>query len=247
MSSTSMLTFDNTQTGGDVTSNNVVVRFAKHVFNFDTESKNEMMNLCQYILLALLPLSLLTKCLERYIPPANEDNSSLQLGLEIALQMIVLFLGMLFIHRAICFVPTYSGERYANVNIIGSVLIGILLILTIQSKFTDKVLLLHERAMDAWAGTNNAGNKKKRRPATGSDMTHGGTTAINTDMSAQLASITPSVSTAPINSNNTVSQPTPLSALVQPSQIQQNGALDVWEPIAANAATCTAFGNSVSW
>jgi hypothetical protein len=57
--------------------------FFKHVFNFDDESKAEILNIIQYALLAIIPIVILTKSISRFIPEAEEDKGSLEITLEI--------------------------------------------------------------------------------------------------------------------------------------------------------------------
>lgn len=45
--------------------------FFKHVFNFDSDSKAEMLNIIQYALLALIPIIILNKLMQKYIPEAS--------------------------------------------------------------------------------------------------------------------------------------------------------------------------------
>ena len=87
--------------------------FFKHVFNFDEQSKAEMLNIVQYAVLALIPVVILNKIMQRYVPEADDEKGSIEISAEILAQVIAMFLVMLIIHRIITFVPTYSGEKYA--------------------------------------------------------------------------------------------------------------------------------------
>ena len=63
--------------------------FLKHVFNFDDDSKNEVLNLIQYALLAIIPILLLNKGISKVIPEADEDKSSLEIVAELIIQTII--------------------------------------------------------------------------------------------------------------------------------------------------------------
>ena len=71
--------------------------FFKHVFNFDEESKAEMLNIVQYSVLALIPVVLINKIMQRFVPEADEDKGSLEITSEILAQVIVMFLVILLI------------------------------------------------------------------------------------------------------------------------------------------------------
>ena len=92
--------------------------FFKHVFNFDDESKSEILNIIQYALIAIIPVVLLNKTIGKYVPEADDKKGSLEISAEIIIQVIVTFIGLLLIHRIITFIPPYSETKYPDFNII---------------------------------------------------------------------------------------------------------------------------------
>ena len=50
--------------------------FFKHVFNFDDDSKSEILNTLQYILLAIIPVVILTKTIGKYVPDADDKKGN---------------------------------------------------------------------------------------------------------------------------------------------------------------------------
>ena len=86
--------------------------FVAHVFNFDEDSKIEMMNIVQYTLVGVIPVILLNKTMQKYVPEADDEKGSAELLAEISIQLIVMFIGILLTHRIITFVPTYSTVKY---------------------------------------------------------------------------------------------------------------------------------------
>ena len=92
--------------------------FLKHVFNFDDESKGDILNLLQYIFIALIPIVLLNKSMQKYVPELDEKKGSIEITAEILIQIMVMFMGLFLIHRIITFVPTYSGIKYHDIRII---------------------------------------------------------------------------------------------------------------------------------
>lgn len=135
--------------------------FFKHVFNFEDDSKAEMLNIVQYTLIAIIPMVLLNKSIQKYVPEADDQKSSLEVLAEIILQVIVMFLGLLFIHRMIIFVPTYSGVKFPEYNVIINILSVLMITLSLQTKLGEKVSILVERINELWEG-KSADKKKKK-------------------------------------------------------------------------------------
>jgi hypothetical protein len=135
--------------------------FFKHVFNFDDDSKSEILNIIQYALIALIPVILLNKSMSNYVPEADDKKSSVELSAEIVIQIIVMFIGLMIIHRINTFVPTYSGVKYPDFNIIFNILAVLMIVLSLQTKLGEKVSILVERLMDLWNGTDSSKKKSK--------------------------------------------------------------------------------------
>jgi hypothetical protein len=135
--------------------------FFKHVFNFDDDSKSEILNIIQYSLIALVPVVVLNKTMAKYIPEADENKGSLEIVAEVLIQVISMFMGLLVIHRLITFVPTYSGTKYPEYNITFIVLAVLMITLSLQTKLGEKVGLLFDRVTELWNGkTEKPGQKK---------------------------------------------------------------------------------------
>jgi hypothetical protein len=136
--------------------------FFKHVFNFDDESKSDMLNIIQYTLIAIIPIVLLNKTMQKYVPEADEQKGSLEILAEILIQIIGMFIGLLMIHRIITFVPTYSGLDYPEFNIIFIVLAVLMIVLSLQTKLGEKVSIIVERIVELWEGKSEKGQNKKK-------------------------------------------------------------------------------------
>ena len=129
--------------------------FIKHVFNFDDDSKNDMMNIIQYSILAIIPVVALNKSIQRFVPEVDETKGSLEILVEVAAQTIVMFIGILLIHRIIVYVPTYSKVKYNELNVTGIVLAFLVIVLSLQTKLGEKVNLLLERVIDVVDGNTS--------------------------------------------------------------------------------------------
>lgn len=136
--------------------------FYSHVFQFNDESKADVMNLMQYAFIAIIPIILLNKLLQRYMPPADDDKGSIEMTIEIIVQLLVLFFGLYMIHRFITYFPTYSGMKYPDLNIVNLALVALVILLSIQTKLGEKVTILVERVMEFWDGKTGSGGRKKK-------------------------------------------------------------------------------------
>jgi hypothetical protein len=136
--------------------------FIKHVFNFDDDSKSEMMNIIQYALLAIIPVVGLNKTMQKFVPEADENKSSLEISAEIVVQVIVIFIGLFFVHRLITFVPTYSGINYPEFSIIFIILAVLMITMSLQTKLGEKVSIIVDRLNDLWEGKSRDDKKKQK-------------------------------------------------------------------------------------
>jgi len=151
--------------------------FLKHVFNFDDDSKSEILNTLQYILLAIIPVVILTKTIGKYVPEADDNKGSVEVVAEILIQIIVTFLGLLLVHRIVTYVPTYSNTKYPDFHIIFIVLAVLMITMSLQTKLGEKVSILVERISELWNGKSedpkakknkkNSGNVKVSQPISG--------------------------------------------------------------------------------
>lgn len=157
-------------TGGDTTGGNKPTFFS-HVFSTTEEGKAEIMNVVQYALLGVIPIVVLNKLIQRFIPDADVEKSSVELLIEILIQLIVMFVGVILIHRIITYVPTYSEFKYESLSLTNVLLAFMILVLSIQTKLGIKVNIMYDRLMELWDGPpveNMKSNTRSSRPVAGS-------------------------------------------------------------------------------
>jgi len=135
--------------------------FFKHVFNFDNESKSDILNIIQYSLIAITPTVLLNKAMQKFVPEADEEKGSLEILAEIVIQIICMFIGILIVHRFITYIPTYSEKEYPDVSVIFNILAVLMITLSLQTKLGEKVSIIVDRIVDLWEGKDK--NKKKKK------------------------------------------------------------------------------------
>jgi hypothetical protein len=140
----------------DSIENNVKnVGFFKHVFNFDEDSQAEMFNIIQYGILAVIPVIALNKIVQSIIPIADDNKGSFEVSAEIIFQVIIMFIGILIIHKIITYIPTYSKISYATFNVTNIILAFLVIVLSLQTKLGEKSNLLYERVSNSIEGKTN--------------------------------------------------------------------------------------------
>jgi len=135
--------------------------FFKHVFNFDDDSKSEILNILQYSVIAIIPIVILNKTMQKYVPEADDKKSSLEVTAEILIQIIVMFIGLLIVHRIITYIPTYSGAKYPDFHIVYIILAVLMITMSLQTKLGEKVSILVDRIMELWNGKKEDKKGKK--------------------------------------------------------------------------------------
>jgi hypothetical protein len=144
--------------------------FLNHVFSGTEEGKAEILNVVQYASMGVIPVVVLNKLIQRFIPEADTEKSSLELLAEIFIQLIVMFCGVIVIHRTITYFPSYSGFKYENLTLTNVVLAFLIIVLSIQTKLGIKVNILVDRANELWNGSSNEEGNKKRNVRVSSPM-----------------------------------------------------------------------------
>ena len=91
--------------------------FLSHVFSSNEESQAEIFNALQYSFMGVIPVVVLNKSIQQYLPDADPEKPSLEILAEIFIQLTVMFAGIIIIHRIITYFPTYSGMKYDNLSI----------------------------------------------------------------------------------------------------------------------------------
>ena len=138
---------------------NESLSFFNHVFNFDQDTKSELLNLVQYSVLAIIPVVVLNKTIQNVIPEADDSKKSLEILAEVIGQTVMMFVSVFFINRVITFIPTYSKVKYQEMNLFNIILGFLVILLSLQTKLGEKVNILLDRLVERWGGeqkqTNN--------------------------------------------------------------------------------------------
>ena len=126
--------------------------FFQHVFKFDDDSKSELLNIGQYSVLSIIPIVFLNKSVQKIFPEVNDEASTLELLAEIIGQILVMFIGIFFIHRLVTFIPTYSKTNYEQFNVTSIVIAFLVIVLSLHTKLGEKSNILIDRLFDMIEG-----------------------------------------------------------------------------------------------
>jgi len=226
--------------------------FFNYVFNFDSDNKAILLNMFQYIIIAIIPVIVLLKLIKEYIPEDDDKKESIELIIEIIIQVGVLFIAMYLIDKTIRYFPTYSNVPYTKFNEISFIIPTLVLIMTMQTKLGSKINILYDRVVEMWNGKtqskggNNQGNIRVSQP-----IVMPGSHQVSRADSLDNTLIAPRVNQLPAQNN--ISLIDSLPNMMNSgggggnnfqNQAMQNAFMDSMEPMAANGALGGAFGSS---
>lgn len=113
----------------------------------DDKDKSQVLNVFQYTLMCVIPLVIYIWIMKKYLPKYDENKSSLEISVEVVLQLLSIVLVFWLTHRFVSFVNTYSGEDYDRVNLLNTVLPVLFLLLTLETNINKKVTELINRLL----------------------------------------------------------------------------------------------------
>jgi hypothetical protein len=119
--------------------------FFSYMFTLSPTEKNEILNSMQYILLVIIPIVILLKLMKNYIPLENPDKGSIEITVEVVLQLFIIFIAFLLIHKLVTFIPTYSTVPYGKMNLIHVIIPVVFLLLCMKSSISEKLSILLDR------------------------------------------------------------------------------------------------------
>jgi hypothetical protein len=135
--------------------------FIQHVFNFDEEHRGEMLNIIQYTFLSIIPLIVIIKLIERIIPDVDSQKGSIEITGEIIAEIVIFFMGFYFTNKTILYITPYSGIEYPTIVL--QSLSFMFIILSMNTKISNKVNILFDRISMAWNGGNSSNEKRTKK------------------------------------------------------------------------------------
>ena len=221
------------QEGGEVSK----PTFLNHVFSSSEESMGELMNVVQYAVMGVVPIVVLNKTIHYFIPEADAQKTSFELLAEVLIQLSLLFIGIVLIHRVITYFPSYSGFKYENLTLTNVILAFLMIVLSIQTKLGIKVNILVDRVMEMINGPDEEEEMQQQK---GKKSRHAPSQADNLDDSRVQRGSFPPAPVAGTQAGNGMQEP--------PQQrVQQAAAMDYGigvDPMAANSLLGGSFGAS---
>ena len=126
--------------------------FFSHVFSFNDEAKHDLMNLVQYSATAFVPIVCLIKLVEYLFPKTEETKGNVELLAEIFGQLVILLIGIYFIHRFVTYFNPFSGKQFAKVNLFSAVMVFLVLAFNARGTFTigDSMNMLYDNVSRNW-------------------------------------------------------------------------------------------------
>jgi hypothetical protein len=232
--------------------------FFNYVFNLDDDAKNNLYNMLQYLILAIIPVIIVLKLIKEYIPEEDEKKDTLEIIFEIIIQIGVLFTAISFIDKIIRYFPTYSGVVYQKLNDIAFILPLLIILFTMQTKLGAKVNIVYNRVIDMWngnqqqyqVGNSYQGNVKVSQPIVtpGIHQVSRADTLDNTLLQPQMNQMPAQNNISLIDSLPNTMQNGMNDNMNSGSQMQnmaiQSAFMEQMEPMAANGALGGAFGSS---
>jgi hypothetical protein len=237
--------------------------FLKHVFAFDTDTKNSLMNSFQYFIISFVPILAVQYLIGKLWEEDHEKKEILQLLGEIIGEISMIILAIYFINRAVMYIPSYSGTPIEAINMIQLVLTAVLFKLNFRFDLGIKTKLLVSKAekiiLGEKSGTPQKSNTKNvvkvSQPISGGGRilppavpTH---QASRSDyIGTHTNQMPPVQQQAAPSSSMYGGQPTPLQNAATP-QLQSGGNIEgmtnanteSMEPMAANGV----LGGGSSW
>ena len=130
------------------------------IFTFNDDLKNELINLTQYIVLAIIPSIVFSNYVNKLLPVADSNKSSLEISFELLIQMLVTYYGFFMIKHVVVNIPTITGKDYPTFTFFTGVIPIIFATTANHTSFSEKVNILTKRFQDLWNGETKTNDKK---------------------------------------------------------------------------------------
>ena len=120
--------------------------FFKHLTDFSDDTRAEYMNATQVTLLSIVPIYLVLVLHEYVFPDPDPSKGSLELTMEVLLQILALVMSVYIVNRGVIYVPPYSGVPYVpSANFVGFIGSFLLLVFIMHDHVSAKLHILYSR------------------------------------------------------------------------------------------------------
>lgn len=138
--------------------------FFNYMVSLNSNEKNDLLNMIQYSVLVIIPIIIILKLMKKYIPNENDKKASIEILVELVLQLIVIFASFWFIHKLIAFIPTYSTTPYPHFNIIQLIIPIVFILFSMNSTISEKANILLNRTLVVLGFVNENCDEKEQKP-----------------------------------------------------------------------------------
>jgi hypothetical protein len=119
--------------------------FFKYITTFTNNDKYEIINISQYLVLAIIPVVVILLLFKKYMPIEDPDKNTIEISLEVLIQLVLVFTLFWLTHKIILFIPTYSGAPYKSVNVLNMIMPILFILFTMDTSISEKVNILLKR------------------------------------------------------------------------------------------------------
>jgi hypothetical protein len=143
--------------------------FFSWIFYMDDKIKVELMNIGQYIGLALFFFSILIYLMNMYLPTVNDSDTSIEIIIKLLVFVYILFYSIYFINRIICYIPTFSGHYYPDtimydsIFMLPSIISIIIVTVSYNTSFKLGIENLSSRIKTFTHNSEDSPKKKKKK------------------------------------------------------------------------------------
>ena len=123
--------------------------FFSYMFSLSLNEKNDLLNMLQYSLLTIIPIIVILKLMKNYFPSENDKKASIEILIELVLQLFIIFASFWFINKLIAFIPTYSSTPYPHFNIMQLIIPITFILFSMNSSISEKANILLNRTLVA--------------------------------------------------------------------------------------------------
>ena len=199
--------------------------FISYMFSMTDGEKVELINMFQYIILAIIPIILIVRLMKAYIPPVNNKKASVEVAVELIVQLVLLVSVFFLIHKLILFIPTYTKQNYPSIQFFPILLPLLFILFTLDKNMGEKAQLLLQRGL-VLVGINKE-NFQEGADLEEEEKNQG---QVSQNVSGQMAG--PQMMPPQMSNPVMMEPPVRKSDKQQPQQYQQQ--YGIQEPFAAN-------------
>lgn len=136
--------------------------FFDYMFSLTEDERSNISNLSQYIILSVIPIFVLVKFINIYLPVYDSTKGTFEILFELVFQLVFLILIIWFINKFILYIPTYSNVEYGNISILNMVLPLLFILFSLDNNIKLKMNHLYDNLINYLGykeGLNNEEDK----------------------------------------------------------------------------------------